>query len=87
VEVRAWQRVVLGVLLVGAIAIAGIALNFSLLRLTQDSHDPVGKLSPRSVFMGTTSSGIDTGTSTGTSTGEVTTEPIPPAADDNDRDD
>ena len=48
----AWHRVLLGVLLVGAVAVAGIALNFTLLRLTQDSHDPVGKLSPRAVFSG-----------------------------------
>jgi hypothetical protein len=48
--VRSWRRAVLGVVLVGAIAIAGIALNFTLLRLTQDAHDPVGKLSPRAVF-------------------------------------
>jgi len=50
---RAWQRALLGALLVGAVAVAGIALNFTLLRLTQDSHDPVGKLSPRAVFTGT----------------------------------
>ncbi len=47
---RAWQRTVVGALLVGAVAAAGIALNFTLLRLTQDAHDPVGKLSPRAVF-------------------------------------
>ena len=47
---RAWQRALFGALLVGAVAAAGIALNFTLLRLTQDSHDPVGKLSPRAVF-------------------------------------
>ena len=41
-------------LLVGAVAVAGIALNFTLLRLTQDAHDPVGKLSPRAVFSGPT---------------------------------
>ncbi len=40
----------MGALLVGAVAAAGIALNFTLLRLTQDAHDPVGKLSPRAVF-------------------------------------
>lgn len=37
-------------MLVGAVAVAGIALNFTLLRLTQDAHDPVGRLSPRAVF-------------------------------------
>jgi hypothetical protein len=49
---RAWRRALLGALLVGAVAAAGIALNFTLLRLTQDAHDPVGKLSPRAVFSG-----------------------------------
>jgi hypothetical protein len=47
-----WHRALLGALLVGAVAAAGIALNFTLLRLTQDAHDPVGKLSPRAVFSG-----------------------------------
>ena len=47
---RAWHRALLGALLVGAVAMAGIALNFTLLRLTTDAHDPVGKLSPRAVF-------------------------------------
>jgi len=47
---RAWPRALLGALLVGVVAAAGIALNFTLLRLTQDAHDPVGKLSPRVVF-------------------------------------
>ena len=47
---RAWHRALLGALLLGAVAVAGIALNFTLLRITQDSHDPVGRLSPRAVF-------------------------------------
>jgi hypothetical protein len=42
---------VLGALLLGAVAAAGIALNFTLLRLTQEGNDPVGKLSPRAVFV------------------------------------
>jgi hypothetical protein len=46
-----WQRIVLGALLLGAVAAAGIALNFTLLRLTQEGNDPVGKLSPRAVFV------------------------------------
>jgi hypothetical protein len=54
VGVGSWRRAVLGVLLVGALAVAGIALNFTLLRLTQDANDPVGKLSPRAVFAPTT---------------------------------
>ncbi len=44
----------LGGLLLCAIAIAGIGLNFTLLRLTGDAHDPVGRLSPRAVFSGET---------------------------------
>jgi hypothetical protein len=48
---QAWQRAFLGALLVGVVAIGGIALNFTLLRMTQDAHDPVGKLSPRAVFL------------------------------------
>ena len=47
---RGWTRVVLGGLLLCAVAVAGIGLNFTLLRLTGDAHDPVGKLSPRAVF-------------------------------------
>ena len=49
-NVRAWQRFLLGSLLVAAVAVAGIALNFALLDATQTSNDPVGKLSPRAVF-------------------------------------
>jgi hypothetical protein len=51
---RGWTRVLLGGLLLCAIATAGIGLNFTLLRLTGDAHDPVGRLSPRAVFSGTT---------------------------------
>jgi hypothetical protein len=58
--VRSWQRIVFGAALVAAIAVAGILVNFTLLRLTQDANDPVGKLSPRSVFF------QDTGTTTTT---------------------
>jgi hypothetical protein len=68
---RGWQRALLGALLVGAVAVAGIALNFTLLRLTQDSHDPVGKLSPRAVFTGTRT---DTGPATTTATTGTTDE-------------
>lgn len=63
---RGWHRALFGALLVGAVAAAGIALNFTLLRLTQDSHDPVGKLSPRAVFP-------DAGTSTRPTTTTTTT--------------
>jgi hypothetical protein len=58
---RGWHRALLGALLVGAVAVAGIALNFTLLRLTQDAHDPVGKLSPRAVFSGRIGTTTDTG--------------------------
>jgi len=36
--------------LVAALAVAGAGANLFLLRLTQDSSDPVGRLSPRTVF-------------------------------------
>jgi len=50
---------------VAVVAVAAAAGNFFLLRLTQDSSDPVGRLSPRAVF----------------STPESTTpSPPPPAA-------
>jgi hypothetical protein len=47
---RSWHRILLGGLLVAAVAAAGIALNFALLGLTQEDSDRVGKLSPRAVF-------------------------------------
>lgn len=47
---RSWQRLLLGGLLLVAVAVAGIALNFTLLDLIEDENDPVGKLSPRAVF-------------------------------------
>jgi hypothetical protein len=54
VSVRSWQRFLLGGLLLAAVAVAGIALNFTLLGLTRDENEPVGKLSPRAVFTGGT---------------------------------
>ncbi len=47
---RGWTRTLIGGLLLCAIAAAGIGLNFTLLRLTSEAHDPVGHLSPRAVF-------------------------------------
>ena len=70
--VRSWRRALFGTLLVVAVAVAGIALNFTLLRLTQDSNDPVGRLSPRAVFNEpsdlTPSSGPDDSSTTGPAT-------------------
>lgn len=61
---RSWQRILIGGLLVVAVAAAGIAFNLALLGLTQDNSDPVGKLSPRAVFdrgsVATTPSGTTT---------------------------
>jgi hypothetical protein len=79
-----WHRALLGALLVGAVAVAGIALNFTLLRLTQDAHDPVGKLSPRAVFSRTATVPA---TTTGTQDeGRVSTIPGTPLPADGDRD-
>jgi hypothetical protein len=63
--VRPWQRLLLGSALVAVVACAGIAANFALLRLTQDAHDPVGKLSPRSVFAPSTTATVPPGSTLG----------------------
>ena len=84
--VRSWQRAFLGALLVGAVAVAGIALNFTLLRLTQDAHDPVGKLSPRAVFSGSRTTTLPGSKGDDGSSRPVATTPLPPAGD-GDRDD
>jgi hypothetical protein len=50
-------RAAAGVALVAAVALVGIVANFGLLRLTQDSADPVGRLRPRvTVVPGATTS-------------------------------
>jgi hypothetical protein len=61
-----------GALLVALLAIAATAGNFFLLRLTQDSTDPVGRLSPRAVFS-TPNSPSHTQAPTDTTTVVVTT--------------
>lgn len=71
---RSWHRILLGGLLVAAVAAAGIALNFALLGLTQEDSDRVGKLSPRAVF----------DRSTGVTTAPVTTATTPSTTTDDD---
>ena len=95
--VRSWHRILLGGLLVAALAAAGIALNFALLGLTQEDNDRVGKLSPRAVFdrgattgPGTTlpSTTLDDGTHTSTDDSErTTTDDSGGAGRDHDEDD
>jgi hypothetical protein len=71
---RSWYRLLLGGLLVVAVAAAGIGLNFALLGMTESDGDRVGKLSPRAVFersTGTTGTASPT-TSPGTSTSPET---------------
>jgi hypothetical protein len=48
--VHASRHLVLTVALVAAVAIAAVGANLALLSSTQDSSDPVGRLSPRAVF-------------------------------------
>ena len=76
-RVRTWHRALFGLLLLGAVATAGIVLNFTLLRLTQDAHDPVGRLSPRAVFADTTAT-----TSTTPSPDDAPSGPTAPAGED-----
>lgn len=66
---RSWQRIVLGGLLVVALAAAGIALNFALLGFTQEGDDRVGKLSPRAILDRGARTGPGT-TVTSTTTGD-----------------
>lgn len=71
--VRPSSKSVVAVLLVALVAILGIAANFALLGLTQDSHDPVGRLSPRATVGGDTSPRPSP--SSGTTSGEDHEEP------------
>jgi hypothetical protein len=76
--VRSWHRILVGALLVLAVAAAGIVLNFGLLGLTQEGGDRVGKLSPRAVFDRSTG----TTTTSGTPTSPATTTPSTTTEDD-----
>jgi hypothetical protein len=71
---RSWQRALIAALLVAAVAAAGIALNFALLGRAQDDNGPLGKLSPRAVFLG----GTDTAP-TSSDDAPSTAAPTPPA--------
>ena len=44
------RRIAVTILVVAVVAVAAAAANLALLRSTQDSTDPVGRLSPRAVF-------------------------------------
>jgi len=44
------RQLVLTLALVAVVAIAAVVANLALLRSTEDSSDPVGRLSPRVVF-------------------------------------
>ena len=69
----------LGGLLLCVVAAAGISLNFTLLRLTGEANDPVGKLSPRAVFLEQTTESTRTTTDPTRTTPETTpttTEPV-----------
>lgn len=65
---RSWHRILLGGLLVAAVAAAGIALNFALLGLTQEDNDRVGRLSPRALLDRSTTTAPGTTTLPSTTT-------------------
>ena len=44
------RRIAVSILVVAMLAVAAAAANLALLRSTQSSSDPVGRLSPRAVF-------------------------------------
>ena len=72
---RSWNRILLGVLLIGAVAVAGTALNLALLSFTQYENDPVGKLSPRAVFNGGGATSSTSTPATTSTTAATTTSP------------
>jgi hypothetical protein len=51
------RQLALTVALVTVVALAAVVANLALLRSTQDSSDPVGRLSPRAVFSTTPATG------------------------------
>ena len=53
-----WRQIVLTVALVAVVAIVAVVANLALLRSTEDTGDPVGRLSPRAVFTGNGSSTV-----------------------------
>lgn len=46
----ATRQLALTIALVALVALAAVVANLALLRSTEDSSDPVGRLSPRAVF-------------------------------------
>jgi hypothetical protein len=62
--VRSRYRTLVAGLLVVAVAAAGIALNLALLGLTQESSDPVGRLSPRAILDTPARANVPAGTTT-----------------------
>ena len=54
------RQLVLTVALVAVVAIVAAVANLALLRSTEDSSDPVGRLSPRVVFSSSTEPAADT---------------------------
>ena len=63
------RQLVLTLALVTVVALAAVVANLALLRSTQDSSDPVGRLSPRAVFSSPTETSSDSGNGTTHSSG------------------
>ena len=64
------RQLVLTLALVTVVAVAAVVANLALLRSTQDSSDPVGRLSPRAVFSSPSEPLSDSGTGTTHSGGD-----------------